>query len=52
MGFFARLSETAIGGKGDLIFGHFLIRELSNTVVIVQETITRAEVTLPISESQ
>jgi hypothetical protein len=52
MGFFARLSETAIGGKSDLIFGHFLIRELSNTVVIVQETITRAEVTLPVSESQ
>ncbi len=51
MGFFARLSETAVGGKGDLIFGHFLIRELSNTVVIVQETITRAELTLPLSES-
>jgi len=48
-GFFARLSETAVAGKSDLIFGHFLVRDLSSTAAVVQETVTHAEVTLPLS---
>lgn len=51
-GFFSRKQETVIGEKGNLLFGRFLIRELSSTVAVIVENNTHAEVTLQLSEGR
>ena len=51
-GFFSRRQETVIGEKGSLLFGHFLIRELSSTAAVIVENNTHAEVTLQLSEGK
>lgn len=51
-GFFSIRQETVIGEKGSLLFGRFLIRELSSTVAVVSDKDTQAEVTLQLSEGR
>lgn len=49
-GFFSKRQEAIIAEKGETVFGHFLVKELSENLAVIEETATHAEVTLQLSE--
>jgi hypothetical protein len=51
-GFFSKRQEALIAGKGATVFGHFIVKELSGNLAIIEEVETHAEVTLQLSEGK
>lgn len=51
-GFFTRRQEAVLAKKGEVLFGHFMIKELSGNLAVIEETATHAEVTLQLSEGR
>lgn len=51
-GFFSKRQEAIIAGKGETVFGHFMVKELSENLAVIEEAATHAEVTLQLSEGK
>jgi hypothetical protein len=49
-GVFVKTAQTAVGGKGEPIFERFLIKDLTATTALIEETTTHAEITLQLAE--
>ncbi len=49
-GVFVKTAQTAVGGKGEPIFERFLIKDLTPTTALIEETTTHAEITLQLAE--
>jgi len=51
-GFFSKRQEAVIAGQGETVFGHFMVKELSENLSVIEEAATHAEVTLQLSEGK
>ena len=51
-GFFSKRQEAVIAEKGETVFGHFMVKELSENLSVIEEAATHAEVTLQLSEGK
>lgn len=51
-GFFSKRQESLIAAKGTTVFGHFIIKELSGNLAVIEEAATHAEVTLQLAEGK
>jgi hypothetical protein len=49
-GVFIKTAQTAVGGKGEPIFERFLIKDLTASSALIEETTTHAEITLQLAE--
>ena len=51
-GFISMKQETIIATRGEVVFGHFIVKELSSSLALIQEQNTHAEVTLHLSDER
>src|SRR5581483_6304547 len=51
-GFFSKRQEALIAAKGAIVFGHFIVKELSGNLAVIEEAATHAEVTLQLAEGK